>query len=82
MLSILKLHRYYQVCETINRTLRKVIAHEHKNLNYKVMTGPSILYGSEEIRRDLNRSYAAEEMKLLRYVHGYTKLEKIMVPNE
>jgi hypothetical protein len=46
---------------------------------YKVIAGPTLLYGSETwttTKRDVNRLEAAE-MCFLRSVKGYTRLDKI-----
>jgi hypothetical protein len=46
---------------------------------YKVIARPTLLYGSETrttVKRDVNRLEAAE-MRFLRSVKGYTRLDKI-----
>ena len=47
---------------------------------YKVLARPKLLYGSEiwvTTKRDMNRLEAAE-MRFLRSVKGYTRLDKII----
>ena len=47
---------------------------------YKVVARPTLLYGSEtwvNTKRDLTRLEAAAEMRFLRSVKGYTRLDKI-----
>ena len=47
---------------------------------YKVAARPTVLYGSETwvtTKRDMTRLEAAEMLRLLRSVKGYTRLDKI-----
>ena len=65
-------------CGTIRKHLKKTRTDTQVKF-YKVVVRPSLLYGSETwvtTKRDMTR-LAAAEMRFLRSVTGYTRLDKI-----
>jgi len=74
----IKINRYQIICGSIRKYLKKTRTDTQMKF-YKVVAGPSLLYGSETwvtTKRDMTR-LEAEEMSFLRSVTGYTKLDKI-----
>jgi hypothetical protein len=73
-----KINRFQGIFGTIRKHLKKTRT-ETQIKFYKVVARPSLLYGSETwvtTKRDMNRLEAAE-MRFLRSVTGYTRLDKI-----
>jgi len=73
-----KKNRFQGMCGTIRKHLKKPRTDTQIKF-YKVVARPSLLYGSETwvtTKRDMNRLEAAE-MRFLRSVTGYTRLDKI-----
>ena len=67
------------ICGTIRKHLKKTRTDTQITF-YKVVARPSLLYGSETwvtTKRDMTRLEAAE-MRFLRSVKGYTRLDKII----
>ena len=63
---------------TIRKRLKKILTDTQMKF-YKVVARPTLLYGSETwvtTKRDMARLEAAE-MRFLRCVKGYTKLDKV-----
>lgn len=73
-----KLNKFNNFCGTIRRTLGKKVRKETLMKYYKVMAIPSLLYGCESwvLKKNEERRIEASEMKFLRYVAGYTLLDK------
>ena len=73
-----KINRFQGLCGTIRKHLKKT--HTDTQIKfYKVVARPSPLYGSETwvtTKRETTRLEAAE-MRFLRSVTGYTRLDKI-----
>jgi len=73
-----KINRFQAICGTIRKHLKKT----HKDTQiqfYIVVARPTLLYGSDTwvtTKRDMTRLEAAE-MRFLRSVKGYTRLDKI-----
>jgi len=68
----------WRICGTIRKHLQKTRTHTQMKFN-KVVARPALLYGSETwvtTTRDMTRLEVAE-MRLLRNVKGYTRLDKI-----
>lgn len=73
-----KINIFNLFCGTIRRTLGKKVQKGTLLKFYKVMALPALLYGSENWvlkKRDESR-IEASEMKFLRYVAGYTLMDK------
>jgi len=73
-----KINRFQEICGTIRKHLKKTRTDAQMKF-YKVVARPSLLYGSERwvtTKRDMTRLEAAE-MRFLRSVAGYTRLDKI-----
>jgi hypothetical protein len=75
---IKKINRFQGVCGTIRKYLKKTRTETQMKF-YKVIARPTLLYGSETwttTKRYVNCLEAAE-MRFLRSVKGYTRLDKI-----
>jgi len=73
-----KINRFQGICGTIRKHLKKNLTDTQMKF-YKVVARSSLLYGSETwvtTKRDMTRLEAAE-MRFLRSVTGYTRLDKI-----
>jgi len=73
-----KINRFQGICGTIRKHLKKTRTDTPIKF-YKAVVKPSLLYGSETwvtMKRDMTRLEAAE-MRFLRSVKGYTRLDKI-----
>ena len=73
-----KINRSQGICGTIRKHLKKTPTHTQMKF-YKVVARPSLLYGSETwvtTKKDMTLLEAAE-MRFLRSVTGYTRLDKI-----
>ena len=73
-----KINSFQGICGTIRKHLKKTCTDTQMKF-HKVVTRPSLLYGSETwvtTKRDMTRLEAAE-MRFLRSVTGYTRLDKI-----
>jgi len=73
-----KINRFKGICGSIRKHLKKTRTDSQIKF-YKVLARPSLLYGSETWvtkKRDMTRLEAAE-MRSLRSVKGYTRLDKI-----
>jgi len=73
-----KINRFQGICGTSRKHLKKTPADTETKF-YKVVARPSLLYGSETwvtTKRDMTRLEGAE-MRFLRSVTGYTRLDKI-----
>ena len=72
------INRFQRICGTIRKHLKKARTDSQMKF-YKVVARPSLLYGSEtcvNTTRDMTRLEAAE-MRFLRNVKGYTRMNKI-----
>jgi len=72
------INRFQGICSTVRKHLKKTLADTQMKF-YKVAARPSLLYGSETwvtTKRDMTGLEAAE-MRFLRSVTGYTRLDKI-----
>jgi len=70
--------RFQRICGNIRKHLKKTRTDSQMKF-YKVVARPTLLYGSETwvtTKRDMTRLEAAE-MRFLRSVKGYTRLDKI-----
>jgi hypothetical protein len=73
-----KINRFQGICGTIRKHLKKTRTDTQIKF-YKVVARPSLLYGSETwltTKQDMTRLEGAE-MRFLRSVKGYTRLDKI-----
>jgi len=73
-----KINRFQEISGTIRKHLKKTRTDTQMKF-YKVVARPSLLYGSETwvtTKRDMTRLEAAE-MRFLRTITGYTRLDKI-----
>ena len=73
-----KINRFQSIRGTVRKHLKKTRTETQMKF-YKVVARPSLLYGSETwvtTKRDINDVEAAE-MRFLRSVTGYTRLDKI-----
>jgi hypothetical protein len=73
-----KISRFQGTCDTVRKRLKKTRTDTQLQF-YKAVDRPSLLYGSETwvtTQRDMTRLEAAE-MRFLRSVTGYTRLDKI-----
>ena len=73
-----KINRFQGICGTIRKHLKKTRTDTQIKF-YKVVARPLLLYGSETLvttKRDMTRLEAAE-MRFLRSVTGYIRLDKI-----
>jgi hypothetical protein len=73
-----KIKRFQGICGTIRKHLKKTRTDTQTKF-FKVVARPSLLYGSETwvtAKRDMTGLEAAE-MRFLRSVTGYTRLDKI-----
>jgi len=73
-----KINRFQGICGTVRKHLKKTRTDAQMKF-YKVVARPSLLYGSETwvtTKRDVTGLEAAE-MRFLRSVTGYTRLDKI-----
>ena len=73
-----KINRFQGICGTIRKHLKKTRTDTQVKFN-KVVARPSLIYGSETwvtTKRDMARLDAAE-LRFLRSVTGYTRLDKI-----
>ena len=73
-----KINRFQGIRGNIRKHLNKTRTDTHMKF-YKVVARPTLLYGSQiwvTTKRDMTRLEAAE-MRFLRSVKGYTKLDKI-----
>jgi len=73
-----KINRSQRICGTIRKLLKKTRTDTQIKF-HKVVARPTLLYGSEtwiNTKRDMTRLEAAE-MRFLRSVKGYTRLDKI-----
>jgi len=73
-----KINRIRGICGTIRKHIKKICTDTQMKF-YKDVARPSLLYGSETwatTKRDMTRLEAAE-MRFLRSVTGYTRLDKI-----
>ena len=78
MIQILTKNRFQGICGTIRKQLKRTRTETQMKF-YKVVARPSLLYGSKTLvttQRDMTRLEAAE-MRFLRSVTGYTRLDKI-----
>ena len=74
----IKINRFQRICGTIRKHLKKTRTDTQMKF-YKVVARPTLLYGSETwvtTTRDMTRLEAAE-MRFVRSVKGYTRLDKI-----
>ena len=74
----IKINRFQSIRGTIRKHLKKTRTDTQMKF-YKVVARPTLLYGSETwvtTKRDMARLEAAE-MRFLRSVKGYTRLDKI-----
>jgi len=75
-------HAFHNILDTLCGTIRKYLNKTRTETQmkfHKVVARPSLLYGSETwvtTQRDMTRLEAAE-MRFLRSVMGYTRLDKI-----
>jgi len=70
--------RFQRICSTIRKHLKKTCTHTHMKF-YKVVARPTLLYGSETwvtMKQDMTCLEAAE-MRFIRSVKPYTRLDKI-----
>ena len=75
-----KINRFQGICGAIRKHLKKIRTDTQIKF-YKVAARPTLLYGSETwvtTTRDMTRLEAAE-MRFLRIVKGYTRLDKIRI---
>jgi len=75
---LIKIKGFQGICGTIGKHLKKTRTETQMKF-YEVVAKPSLLYGSETwvpTKRDMSRLEAAE-MRFLRSVTGYTRLDKI-----
>jgi len=75
---IKKIYRFQGIFGTIRKHLKKTRTDNQMKF-YKVVARPSLLYGSETwvtSKRDMTRLEAAE-LRFLRSVKGYTRLDRI-----
>ena len=73
-----KINRFQRICGAIRKHLKKTVTDTQMQL-YTVVARPTLLYGSETwvtMKRDMTGLEAAE-MRFLRSVKGYTRLDKI-----
>ena len=73
-----KINRFQGICGTVRKHLKKTRTDTEMKF-YKFVARPSLLYGSETwvtTKRDMTVLEAAE-MRSLRSVTGYTRLDKI-----
>ena len=73
-----KINIFQGICGTIRKHVKKTGTDTQIKF-YKVIARPSLLYGSEtwaNTKRDMTRVEAAE-MRFLRSVKGYTRLDKV-----
>ena len=73
-----KINRLQRICGTIRKHLKKTRTDSQKKF-YKVVARPTLLYGSEtwvNTKRDMTCLEAAE-MRFLRSVKRYTRLDKL-----
>ena len=73
-----KINRFQRIYVTIRKPLKKT-GRDTQLKFYKIVARPTLLYGSETwvtTKRDMTRLEAAE-MRFLRSVNGYTRLDKI-----
>ena len=73
-----KINRFQGICGTVRKHLRKTRTDTQIKF-FKIVARPSLLYGSETwvtTKRDMTGLEAAE-MRFLRSVTGYTRLDKI-----
>jgi len=73
-----KINSFQGICDIIRKHLQKTRTDTQMKF-YKVVARPSLLYGIETwvtTKRDMTR-LEAEEMRFLRSVTGYTRLDKI-----
>jgi len=78
VIQILTKNRFQGICGTIRKQLKRTRTETQMKF-YKVVARPSLLYGSKTLvttQRDMTRLEAAE-MRFLRSVTGYTRLDKI-----
>jgi len=71
-------NRFQRICGIIRKHLKKIRTDTQMKF-FKVVSRPTLLYGSETwvtTKRDMTRLEAAE-MRFLRSVKGYTRLDKI-----
>ena len=76
--STKEINRFQVICGTIRKHLNKTRTDTQIKF-YKVVARPSLLYGSETwvtTKRDMT-SLEPAEMRFLRSVTGYTRLDKI-----
>jgi hypothetical protein len=72
------MNRFQLICGTVRKHFKKTRTDTQMKF-YKVVARPSLLYGNETwvtTKRDMTGLEAAE-MRLLRSVTGYTRLDKI-----
>ena len=77
-LTTTKIKRFQRICGTIRKHLKKTRTESQMKF-YKVVARSTLLYGSETCvtaKRDMTGLEAAE-MRFLRSVKGYTRLDKI-----
>jgi len=73
-----RINRFQGICGIIRKHLKKIRTETQMKF-YKVVARPSLLYGSKTwitTQRDMTRLEAAE-MRFLRSVTGYTRVDKI-----
>jgi len=73
-----KINRFQRICGTIRKHLKKTRTDTQMKF-YKFEARPTLVYGSETwvtTKQDMTRLEAAE-MRFLRSVKGYTRLDKI-----
>ena len=78
MTATTKINRFQKICGTIRKHLKKTRTDTQMKF-YNVVARPTLLYGSETwitTKRDMTRLEAAE-MRFLKSVKGYTRLDKI-----
>ena len=75
-----KINRFQGICGTMRKHLKEARTDTQMKF-YKVVARPSLLYGSETwvtTKRDMT-CLEAVEMRFLRIVTGYTRLDKIRI---
>ena len=76
-------NRFQRICGTIRKHLKKTSTDSQMKF-YKHVARPTVLYGTEKwvtTKRDRTGLEAAE-MRFLRSVKGYTRLEKLHVESK
>ena len=73
-----KINLFQHICGTIRRALGRKVRKETLLKFYKDLAVPMLLYGSEcwTLNKELIRRLEVAEMKFLRFVAGYTLMDK------